>query len=80
MVADVYWLVSESAPKLRDVCNGRVIQCPKHVFVEGRGPLLQSNFDVVRKQIVLSNEIFFLNLRVKFGVVFLQNQHQKSPG
>ena len=75
MVTDVYWLVSEPASKLRDVCNGGVIQCPKHVFVKRRGPLLQSNFDVIRQQVVLSDEVLLLNLRIKFRIIFLQNQH-----
>lgn len=61
MISDVYRFFSKPAAKLRDVCNGRVIERPKYVLVEGGMALPKSDLDAVCQQIVLTDQIFFLN-------------------
>src|SRR5689334_6481270 len=76
--ADVNRLFAESPAKLGDVCNGNMVQSPERILVEGPGPLFQSDFNAVSKQVILSKQILLLDLIIQYFVFALQNQHNKA--
>jgi hypothetical protein len=81
MVANIDGFLSESAAKLRYVRNCHVVKGPEGVFVERSVALRQSDLDAVRQQIVLSEEVSFLNKIKKCGIVTFRNNHsKKEPG
>jgi hypothetical protein len=55
VIPNVYWLLSEPAAKLRNICYRYVIECPKCVFVDCSWTLLEPNLYAVGKEIVLPN-------------------------
>jgi hypothetical protein len=75
VVSNINWFFPEPAAKLRDRCNGDMIQRPQGVFVESLGTLCQPNLDECRQKIILAGEIFLLEPRIKFFVLFFQNEH-----
>ena len=79
MISDVDGFASKSTAELRDIRNSNVVEGPQHVLVESNWSLRQSNFDIVREQVVLAYEVLFLNSRVELGVVLFEHQHKKKP-
>jgi len=48
MVADVDRFFAKAPAELRNTSNRRVVECPKHVFVNGLWPLLYSYLNEIR--------------------------------
>ena len=73
MIAHSYRALPAATAELADIRNRRVIQRPERVFVKGLDALFQANFDAIRQQVVLAEQILFLDFRVKGRVVFFSD-------
>src|SRR5271168_727041 len=63
MTTDVNWLFTITPTELRNICDGRVIQSPKGVFVEGFNALSEANLQAVRQEVILAQEVLLLDPR-----------------
>lgn len=72
MRAYINRLFAESPSELRNVCHGHVVQIPKHILIKYTAALANTNLDAICQQIVLSDEIFFLNPIVQGRILTLQ--------
>jgi len=66
-------LFSVSSAELCDICDRRIIQCPKRVLIKGLNTLLKAYFNAVGKEVVLAQKVLLLDFLVKFGIVFFAN-------
>jgi hypothetical protein len=78
MVADIDRLVPETATELSDVRYGRRIQRPERVFVECFNAFRQRDFDAIRQQVVLTQQILLLDSSKKNGIVRFPDRHSTA--
>jgi hypothetical protein len=72
VVTNVNRFFSVSAAELRNVSHCGVIKRPERVFIEGLNALLQSDFNAIGKQVVLTEQIFAPGfLRTELDYLFL---------
>src|ERR1043165_750912 len=81
MAPDIDRLLAEPPAELRDVRDSDMVQGPEYVFVERRMTLLESDLYAVCKQVVLPNEVLFLNQIVERTVIAFRDNHvtKKEP-
>lgn len=61
VIAYIYWLFPKPAAKLRNIGHGSVIKLPKRILIERLNAFLQSNFNAIRQQVVLPQQILLLD-------------------
>jgi len=52
-----------------------MVQGPQRVFVERLNSFFEADFDAVRQQIILAQQVPFLDFGVKVGIVFFSDRH-----
>jgi hypothetical protein len=80
MVSDVYWFISESATKLRNVSYNYCIKAPQKILIKRYRSFLDTYLYAICEKIILPYEIFFLNRLVESRVRIFVNQHKEKPG
>lgn len=76
VIPNVYRLFAVTASKLRNVCDRSIVQRLQSVFIERFDTLLKTNFNTVRQQIVLPQEVLLLDFCKKRGIVFFSDRHR----
>ena len=75
VVPHVYRLFAVTTSKLGNVRDCRVIQGPERVLIERLDTFLKTDFNTIRQQIILSQEVLLLDCCKKRGIVFFSNRH-----
>lgn len=81
VITDVNRFITEAATELRNVSDRNMIERPQDIFIEGVRALIETNFNTVDEQIVLPDQVAFLNSSVKLGMPLFRYDHKKlGPG
>lgn len=54
-----------------------MIKGPDRIFIQGKRPLLQTEFDAVCKKIVLPDEVKLLDALEEFRIEFFEHDHSE---
>jgi hypothetical protein len=73
MGSDRNWFFAITAPELRYVRDGSIVQRPKRVLVECLNSFPEADFNAIGQQVVLPQEIVLLDLCEELGIVFFSN-------
>jgi len=74
VIAYVDWLSSIASAKLGNIRNRSVVQCPQSVFIERLDALNKPYFDAVCQEIVLAQQVLFLDSVVEIGMILIRGQ------
>lgn len=74
MIPYINWLFAIAAAELSDIRNGRRVQGPKRVFVEGLDTFFKANLYAVRQEVILPQKVLLLNFREQRWIVFLSDR------
>lgn len=80
VITDINRLLPEPPAELRYMGHSNMIERPNHVFIKSCMVALQPDLDAIHKQIVLPNQVLFLNPVIKFLIFLFQYKHKKEPG
>ena len=75
VIADIDGLFAVSTAKLGEIRYRRIIQSPKSVLVKCLNALFKADFNAICEEIILPEEVLFLDSVVEVGIVFLANRH-----
>ncbi len=71
MVPNVDGFFAKPSAELTEACDGYVVQGPQHVLVKSRMTLPNADFDKIHEKVILSDQVFFLNLPVQVRILLL---------
>lgn len=78
VVTNVDWLLAVTPAELSDIRHCGSIQGPKGVFIKSLNTLFKADLDAIQQQVVLTQEILFLDSCIQIRIVAFSYAHFRA--